>query len=199
MKPLHFVCASALVLLVQPTAALSDVGLPVLGEEHVQAQVGIIGTGFDLGSYYLQTPPYDNGTTATPFVMTLGNSTAIHGVPSNPVAGGLLLPGTLDASNALLPANAPLNLMNAGAARSWDRKSFAYSMGEGPSFSVGVAVGEWGQRAFALYHYSFEHTNLSGRTESLLSVGSHVDAGRLYLLVPRVGAILAAVPSISIA
>jgi len=159
--------------------ARSAPGQPVLGHEWVNADVGINTSGV-----LSQVTFQDVGPAATPFVVTRGFSNAVNGQPSNPVGGGFLAPALLDASNQLVPANAPLNLLKPADRQIWDQQSFAYALGNGPSFSVGAAAMAWNQQVYANYSYDFEHINLSGAVEVLSPISLHVDPGQLFL-IPR--------------
>ncbi len=182
MKLLHLIAVAAGVAAAMAMPAQAAVGQPVPGQESVAAFVSIDTAGVASWAQYQQTHPEPT----TPFVLTRGTSNAVHGMPSNPVFGGNLSPFQLDSSNQLIPANMPLNLLNHADAQSWDKQSFAYTLGNGPSFSVGVAAMAWNQTATAIYSYRFEHINQTAQTEALSAISLHVDPGRLFL-IPRFG------------
>lgn len=103
----HLVIAAAAAIAVamtMPMPTLAAVGQPVLGNERVEAYVGIDTAGVASWAQYQQTTPQPT----TPFVLTRGTSNVVHGMPSNPVFGGNIGPFLLDTSNQLSPANTPL-------------------------------------------------------------------------------------------
>lgn len=183
MKLLHFLPVAAGVAAAMAVPVLAAVGQPVPGHESVSALVSIDTAGVASWAQYEQTHPQPT----TPFVLTRGTSNAVHGMPSNPVFGGSIAPQLLDSSNRLIPASTPLNLLNHADAQSWDKKSFAYTLGNGPSFSVGVAAMAWNQTASAFYVYRLEHINQTVQTEVLSAIALHVDPGVLFL-IPRFAA-----------
>lgn len=174
------VAAAIAVAVTMPMPTFAAVGQPVLGKESVDAYVGIDTAGVASWARYEQTTPQPT----TPFVLTRGTSNVVHGMPSNPVLGGNIAPFSLDSSNQLSPANTPLNLLNRADAQGWDKKSFAYALGNGPSFAVGAAATAWNQTASAFYRYNFEHINQTAQREVLSAISLHVDPGVLFL-IPR--------------